>query len=71
MGAGSKWIAASSGENCFGSCETHKNNLSRRQKENRGGAAGTLGEGEGGDEEGCLNETSRCVLVTAVSVPRC
>jgi hypothetical protein len=35
MGAGPEWIEASSGK-CFGYCETHTKNLSRRQKENRG-----------------------------------
>ena len=49
MGKGSEWIEASS-DNCVGSCETHTNNLSRRQKENRGCAAGEMGEVESGEE---------------------
>lgn len=47
LGAGPEWIEASSGTR-FGSCETK--NLSRRQKENRGGTAGKMGEAEGGEE---------------------
>jgi hypothetical protein len=31
--------------------ETKANDLGRRQKENRGGAAGEVGEGEGCEEE--------------------
>jgi hypothetical protein len=53
MGAGSEWIEASSG-NCFGSCETHAKNLSRRQKKNRGCRTPTLGKVQGGEEEGGL-----------------
>src|ERR1700676_4781288 len=53
MGESSEWFEANSG-NCFGSCETHTKNLSRRQKENRGRCTCTLGEVQGGEEEGCL-----------------
>jgi hypothetical protein len=34
--------------------ETQAHNISSRQKENRGGTAGEVGEGEGAAEEGCL-----------------
>ncbi len=50
-GAGSEWIEANSG-NCFGCCEAHATNLSGRQKENRGCRTSTLGEVQGGEEEG-------------------
>jgi hypothetical protein len=51
MGKGSKRIEASSGENnCVGSCEVH--HVGIRTQEDRGGAAGTVGEGAGGAEEG-------------------
>jgi hypothetical protein len=50
MEKGSKGIAASGGENCFGSCEAH--HVGIRPQEDRGGTAGTVGEGEGGSEEG-------------------
>jgi hypothetical protein len=50
MGAGSQGIAASSGENNR-SCETHHVCIS--PQEDRGGAAGEVGEGEGeGEEDG-------------------
>jgi tRNA(Arg) A34 adenosine deaminase TadA len=48
MGEGSEWIEASGG-NCFGSCQTHHVGIS--PQEDRGGAAGEVGEGEGGEEE--------------------
>ena len=51
MGAGSEWIEARSGRsqnNGFHSCEA--NDLSSRQKENRGCAAGEMGEVESGEE---------------------
>jgi hypothetical protein len=35
-------------------------NFSGRQKANRGGTAGTVGEGEGGAEEGCLVAWEAC-----------
>jgi hypothetical protein len=57
MGEVSEWIEASGG-NRFGSCETHTNNLSRRQKENRGCRTSTLGEVPGGEEEGGLETTT-------------
>ena len=50
MEKGSKGIAASSGGNCFGSCEAH--HVGIRPQEDRDGAAGTVGEGEGGSQEG-------------------
>jgi hypothetical protein len=52
MGAGPKWIEASSGgkNNGFGSCETH--HVSSSPQEDRGGAAEEVGEGEGGEEGG-------------------
>jgi hypothetical protein len=59
MGEGSEWIEASSGT-CFGSCETHTNNLSRRQKENRCCDPCTLGEVQGGEEDGCLDPRKAC-----------
>jgi hypothetical protein len=58
MGESSEWIEANSG-NCFGSCETHTKNLSRRQKENRGRCTCTLGEVQDGEEEGCLELWTR------------
>jgi hypothetical protein len=48
VGAGSEWIEANSG-NCVGSCEAHHVGIS--PQEDCSGAAGTLGEGEGGEEE--------------------
>ena len=39
------------GEGERSSVETQTNDLSRRSKENRSGAAGTVGEGEGWREE--------------------
>ena len=39
------------GEGERSSAETQAHNISGGQKENRGGTAGTLGEGEGGEEE--------------------
>jgi hypothetical protein len=51
MGEGSKGIEASSGENiCFGSCKAH--HVGIRPKEDRGGTAGAVGEGQSGEEEG-------------------
>jgi hypothetical protein len=58
MGKGSKWIESSNG-NSFVSCETHPKNLSSRQKENRGGTAGEVGEGEGGEEESGIEPRTR------------
>ena len=50
MVKGSKWIEANSGENtCFGSCETH--HVGSSPREDRGGAAGEVGEVEGGKKE--------------------
>jgi hypothetical protein len=54
VGEDAKKIAASSGENCFGFCETHANNLSGRQKENCDCRTPTLGKVQGGEEEGGL-----------------
>src|ERR1035441_4127233 len=34
--------------------ETQAHNFTSRQKANRGGTKGTVGEGEGGEEEGCV-----------------
>ena len=62
MGAGSKWIEASSvlsEDNWLGSCETHANNLSGGQKENRGCCTCTLGEVQSGKEEGSLTYGAR------------
>ena len=66
MGKGSEWITASSG-NCFGSCEAHTKNLSRRQKENRGGTAGKVGEVQSGEEEGGL-EPAAYVFLTSMNL---
>jgi hypothetical protein len=52
MGKDSQRTAGSSRENSFGSCETHTNNLSGRQKKNRSRYTCTLGEVQGGEEEG-------------------
>jgi hypothetical protein len=57
MGAGSKWIEASSGDSendWIGTCEAHDVGIS--PQEDRGGAAGTLGTGEGGEEVRCMGE---------------
>jgi hypothetical protein len=50
MGKGSKWIAASSENICFGFCEAHHVSIS--PQEDRGGTAAAVGEGEGCEEEG-------------------
>jgi hypothetical protein len=50
MGEGSEWIAVREGSDGFGSCQTHDVSIS--PQEDRGGAAGTLGAGEGGEEGG-------------------
>jgi hypothetical protein len=52
MEKGSKAIAASGGENCFDSCEAH--HVVIRPQEDRDGTAGTVGQGEGGSEEGSV-----------------
>lgn len=53
MGEDPKGIAASSGENnWFDSWEAHHVTVS--PQEDRGGTAEEVGEGEGGEEEGCL-----------------
>jgi hypothetical protein len=63
MGEGWEGIAASSGENNFvGSCETH--HVSGRQEEDRGRHTPTLGEVQGGEEEGGL-EPAAYVFLTA------
>jgi hypothetical protein len=52
MGKGSEGTEASSGEsenNWLGSCKAH--HVGIRPQEDRGGAAGTVGEGTGGEEE--------------------
>jgi hypothetical protein len=49
MGKGSEWIAASENDGP-GSCKAH--NVGISPQEDRGGAAGTVGEGEGWEEEG-------------------
>jgi hypothetical protein len=50
MGEGSKGIAASEGGDGLGSCKTH--HVGIIPQEDCGGTAGTVGEGEGGEEEG-------------------
>jgi hypothetical protein len=49
MGEGPEWNAASDG---LGTCKTSHVGMS--PQEDRGGAAGTVGEGKGGSEEGGL-----------------
>jgi hypothetical protein len=56
MGKGWEGTAASEDIDGLGSCEAHHVSIS--QKENRGGTAGTVGEGEGGEEEGGLRVDS-------------
>jgi hypothetical protein len=63
MGKGSEWIEASSG-NYFGSCETHTKNLSSRQKEDRGCRTRSLGEVQGGEEEGGLVERAKPAAIS-------
>ena len=46
---GSEWIAASEDCDGFGSFQTHYVSIS--PQEDRGGTAGTVGEGPGGEEE--------------------
>jgi len=65
MGAGPEWIEASSGN--FGSCETHTKNLSCRQKEHRGCRSCTMGEVQGGEEEGSLTYGARIKPATSVA----
>jgi hypothetical protein len=48
MGAGSEWIADSGGK-CFGSCEAH--HVGCCPQEDRDGTAGSVGEGEDGEDE--------------------
>jgi len=67
VGAGSKRIAASSGEDhLLGSCETHSKNISGSQKENRGCRTSTLGEVQSGEEESGLElETGLYIIAMA------
>jgi hypothetical protein len=59
MGEGSEWIAAREGSDGLGSCKAHHVRLS--PQEDRGGTKGAVGEGEGGEEEGCLEHSgARC-----------
>jgi hypothetical protein len=46
-------------ENPIGYDETQAHNISSRQKENRGGTAGKVGEGESWEGEGCLEYRNR------------
>jgi hypothetical protein len=58
MGKGWEEIAGSSRgseNNWLGTCETH--DVGSRPREDRGGAAGKVGEGEGGAEEGGVGPT--------------
>jgi hypothetical protein len=67
MGEGSKRIAVSgrrSENKGLHSCETHY--LLSRQEEDRGGAAGTLGEAEGW-EEGSVKSGARMKPATSVA----
>jgi hypothetical protein len=52
MGEDSKGIAASEGSDGIGSCQTQDVGIS--PQEDRGGAAGTVGEGKGSQEKGGL-----------------
>jgi hypothetical protein len=52
MGEVSEWIEASEGYDGLGSCQTHHVGVS--PQEDRGGAAGEMGEGQGGEEKGGL-----------------
>ena len=47
------------GEGEGASAEIQAHNIGSRQKENRGGTAGKVGEGEGGEEVGCLELRTR------------
>lgn len=70
MVKGSKRIEASSGENdCVSTRET--DHVGIRPQEDRGGAASTVGEGEGGEEEsGCLRVNAILGLISvALGVP--
>jgi hypothetical protein len=45
------------GKGEWSSAETQAHNIGSRQKENRSRSAGTVGEGEGGEEEvGCVGQ---------------
>jgi hypothetical protein len=57
MGEGSEGSEASEDSGGHGSCETHHVDFS--PQEDCGGAKGTLGEGEGGAEEGGLEPGSQ------------
>jgi hypothetical protein len=61
LGEPAEAVAASSGgseNNTCGSCKTH--HITSRQKTDRGGTKGTVGEVEGGEEEvGCQRSLSR------------
>ena len=50
MGKSSEGIASSSENNWFDTCQAH--HVGIRPQEDRGGAAGTVGESEGWEEEG-------------------
>jgi hypothetical protein len=65
MGEGSKGTAASENDG-LGTCEAHHVHIS--PSEGRGGAAGTVGEGPGGEEEGCLRVDSMLGLIDVASV---
>ena len=55
-------FAASEDSDGFGSCQTH--HVGIRPDEDRGGAAGEVGEVEGGEEEGsCLRVNSMLGLI--------
>jgi hypothetical protein len=59
MGEGSEWnaIGVRGKDTQFRSCQTHHVCIS--PQENRGGAAGEVGEGEGGSEEGGIELRTR------------
>src|ERR1019366_3506176 len=57
------------GEGEGASAETQANDLGSRQKENRGGTASTVGEGEGGEEKVGRSEPTQ--PITRIVLNRC
>jgi hypothetical protein len=69
MGKGWEGIEASSNgseNNSLGTCEAH--HVGGRPQEDRGGAAGTLGEGAGGEEEGGVRHDARIRPAASVAL---
>jgi hypothetical protein len=66
LGKSAEWIAANDGSAGLGSCKAHHVGVS--PQEDRGGTAGAVGKGAGGEEEGGLEQHVRAVQTRVVVV---